>query len=573
ELAKARTEIQDTLRAEEERFLATLENGERRLEELLSKGAALTGEQAFQLYETFGFPFELTQEICRKRGVAVDAESFRTAQEGAAETARAGWKGSGETSQAAYEKVAAELPGFKAEFHGYQKISIKTQVARLLKDGHAVQTLAPGDEGEVVLRSTPFYPEGGGQVGDQGRLCDDVDPEKTIAEVKDTQRPHPNLIVHSVRALKTLRADMPLWAKVDPEKRRTTAYHHTATHLLNEALRRVLGAGVRQAGSLVAPDRLRFDFTHPKPMTQEELAKVEAIVNEAIQSDIPVHPEERPAADIAALGATTLLGENYGAKPRFLLIGKTGWKDPQDRFSLELCGGTHVSRTGEIQSFKIVKETSVAAGIRRIEAVAGPALEQLERQQEDKDRQALKDGLQRYIELTSLIQTLSGKPYKDVIQKFPDAASAPITDVRRALGGLRELEKILKSEIGGLKEAKLAHEAKMGQVLLEVGGVKLSVQKFESAEAQTLRTISDQVKREMGTGVVFLGATAENRLSFVVSVTQDLVEKGVDASAIARQVAAIQKGKAGGRKDFAQGGGPDADWETVVNAVKGSLRG
>ena len=199
------------------------------------------------------------------------------------------------------------------------------------------------------------------------------------------------------------------------------------------------------------------------------------------------------------------------------------------------------------------------------------SLEQLERQQEEKDRLALKDGLLRYIELTSLIQTLSGKPYKDVIQKFPEAATAPVADVRRALGGLKELEKILKSEIASLKQQKLSHEAKMGQVLLEIGGVKLSVQKFESAEVQTLRTISDQVKREMGTGVVFLAATAENRLSFVVGITQDLVEKGLDASAIARKVAAIQNGKAGGRKDFAQGGGPETDWETVVNAVKSSL--
>ena len=356
-------------------------------------------------------------------------------------------------------------------------------------------------------------------------------------------------------------------ASVDPESRRTTAYHHTATHLLNEALKRVLGPNVRQAGSLVASDRLRYDFTHAKGMSKDELAQVEAIVNGAIKADYPVHPMARPADDVKAFGATVLLGEKYGDKPRFLLIGKSGWSDSSDRFSLELCGGTHVSRTGEIQTFKILKETSVAAGIRRIEAVAGPALEELARREEAADREALKGLIHSFIILTSKIQTVTGKPYHSVLTNIQDPDEAPSPRCCKYLPELRELEKSLEAQLAQFKRDKLMQQAELGQVTLDVGG-RLAAQKFDAAEPQTLRAISDRLKREMGSGVVFLGSLDASKLSFVVAVTQDLVSAGVDAGVIAKSVCELQGGKGGGRKDFAQGGGPDYDWEELVTKVK-----
>jgi len=578
ELKDARSQIQDTLRAEEERFLDTLEKGERTLRELLdAKPRVLAGPDAFKLYDTYGFPLELTREICSRSGVSVDEEGFKSSQTSAVETARAGWKGSGEALKSDYESIAQENPGMRSEFVGHRKLSTDTQVAWVIriravsggeaKDSGAGQSLEPGDEGEIILTRTPFYPEGGGQVGDTGVLVDEV-TEKLLAVVRDTQRPHPDLIVHRVTAHKVIRPHMRLRAEVDAHRRQTTACHHTATHLLNAALRAVLGPSVRQAGSWVSPDHLRFDFTHPKALSPEQLAEVEKRVNQAIRDDLPVATQELPAAETERLKPVTLLGEKYGDKPRFVLIGRKGFSDPLDRHSLELCGGTHVGSTSEVQSFRIVKEGSVAAGIRRIEAVAGAAIENLRQAEEVKLREQLTEAIKRYIIITSKIQSVSGKPFRDVVRGIPDPETAPIDELRRALDRMNELEKKLRAQLDGMKRESLFQQAKMGQVVLEVRGVKLSVQRFEQAEVQTLRSLADQVKRDMGTGIVFLGSEDEGRLSFVVGVTKDLVEKGFDASAIARAVAQLQNGKAGGRKDFAQGGGPDANWESLVNRVK-----
>jgi alanyl-tRNA synthetase len=569
ELGQARSQIEDTLKAEEERFLETLEKGEHELSRLLAKKPkTLAGAEAFKLYDTFGFPLELTRELCAGQGVAIDEEGFSEAQGKAVETARSGWKGSGQTSKAQYEKLIGD--GLKSRFVGYEKDVVPTKILALLKDGNIVQELMPGDEGEALLLQSPFYPEGGGQVGDAGQFLDDVE-DVQIAEVLDTQKPHPDLIMHRLRALKKLYPTRPLRASIDKEKRRTTAYHHTATHLLNQALQQVLGDGIRQAGSLVAPSRLRFDFTHGKPLSKSELQQIEKIVNQAISDGIPVHAQERAASDIAAFGATTLLGEDYGAQPRFLLIGAGGWEQPKERFSLELCGGTHVANTAEIQSFKIVKESSVASGIRRIEAVAGPALEDLKRREEEASREKLRDLIKDFVITTSKIQSVTGKPYTQLVNDMPDADSAPIAEIQAAITKMQEVDKKVHTELANHKRDKLMEQAKLGQVLLEVGEAKLSVQKFSQVEVQSLRKISDQTKRDLGSGVVFLGAVDNDKLSFVVAVTQDLVDKGVDASKIAKAISVIQKGRGGGRKDFAQGGGPDTDWETLVKTVKDFL--
>ncbi|MBI3298214.1 MAG: alanine--tRNA ligase [Elusimicrobia bacterium] len=579
ELAAARQQVAETLKAEEARFLETLEVGERELGELLERHAKyLPGAAAFKLYDTYGFPLELTKEICARKGVAVDEPGFHEAREAAMEAASRRPAVAPQLLSAPYQAVMEANPGLRCEFSGYRKLEELTQVVAILKHvksegGMRVEhgpkvELGPGDEGEVVLLRTPFYPEGGGQVGDQGAFVDDVTDDRLLAKVHDTQKPLPELIAHRVTAQRTLRVGMRLRARVDPETRRTTAYHHTATHLLNEALRRVLGPNVRQAGSLVSPERLRFDFTHGKPVTVEQAAEIEKLVNGAIAEDLPVDPMERPAADMKELGAVSLLGEKYGDKPRFLLIGKKGWADPADRFSLELCGGTHVARTGEIQSFKIVKETAVASGIRRIEAVAGPALEELARRAEAESRAALKEAIRRFIELTSKIQSVTGKPYKTVLANIPDADAAPIAEVRKNVAELKELEKSLEAQLAQIKRENLLQQAEHGRILLEVAGRKLAVQKFDAAEPQALRDISDKLKRELGSGVVFLGTYDANRLSYVVAVTQDLLGAGLHAGKIAQAVAAMQGGKAGGRPDFAQGGGPDYDWDELVTKVK-----
>ncbi|MFH1724514.1 MAG: alanine--tRNA ligase [Elusimicrobiota bacterium] len=580
ELAEARSQIEDTLRAEEERFLETLEKGERELEGILERHPkALAGEQAFKLYDTYGFPLELTREICVRRGVTVDQEGFDKAQEAAVEKARAGWKGSGESSGDVYDEVLQRNPGMRSEFVGFQKLEALTQIACVIRHRETQQgkqllsgtgqELCPGDEGEVILTRTPFYPEGGGQIGDSGVILDDIKEDKKLAEVHDTQKPRPDLIVHRVTAHRTIRPNMRVRARVDADKRRTTAYHHTATHLLNHALRRVLGPSVRQAGSLVAHDRLRFDFTHNKPLKKDEIAEVQRIVNEAIEKDIPVSARLQPIEEAARLKPITLLGEKYGEKPRFLLIGAKGWDDPMDRFSLELCGGTHVERTGQIRTFKIVKESSVAAGIRRIEAVAGPALEELKRQEERELRESLKEATRRFVEVTSKIQSVTEKPFRDpMLKDLPDPETAPLADIRKVMPEIKDLEKKLRAQLEQLKREKLLKQAMLGQVLLEIDGLKMAVQKFDQVEPQTLRLLTDRLKRELGSGVVFLASTEHKRLSFVVGVTQDLVGKGFDASLIAKAIAEIQNGRGGGRKDFAQGGGPNHDWEELVNKVK-----
>ncbi|MCX5789522.1 MAG: alanine--tRNA ligase [Elusimicrobia bacterium] len=579
ELAKARSQIENTLRAEEDRFLETLEKGERELRQILeTKPQAIPGEVAFKLYDTFGFPFELTKEICVAAGVSVDDQGFARAQQEAVQVARAGWRGSGEKATLNYDAFAKENVGLHCEFHGYQTMNLETRVIGVFRynkktaveETKAEKELLPGDEGEVVLHKTPFYAESGGQVGDKGVLFDDVGNK--VAEVHDVQRPHPDIIVHHVTALRLIRPGLKVRAEVDKHHRETVRYHHTATHLLNAALRQVLGPMIRQAGSLVAPDRLRFDFTHPKSLTEEQIKAVEDSVNAAIAADMPVECQERPVADVEPLGATVLLGENYGEKPRFVLIGPSGWKDPHQRYSLALCGGTHVHRTGEIRHMKIVKESAVAAGIRRIEAVAGPALEEHQRMMEEGQRKQLQEMLERYLRLTAEIQELTGKPFKAIPRRLPNPETDPLPEIKRSLEALRELEKMLKAELQNLKAQTLARQAHVGRITLDIGNVKVCLQKFREAELATLRSMSDEIRRELGTGVVFLGSTEDERLSFVVGVTQDLAGKTLNAGELAKTVAQMMGGKAGGRADFAQGGGPDYDWDTLVNKVTSTIR-
>ncbi len=544
EVAAAAPVAASGLKMEEERFLETLTAGERELKVVLEKTTGtLPGDQAFKLYDTFGFPLELTKEICGQRGLQVDEEGFQQAKAAAAARARASWKGSGEK-----DLLSQALAARESVFTGYDSLSEKTTV---------VDSRFKDSEGIVVLERTPFYAEGGGQVGDTGELLS-ADGKTLLADVIDTQRQGKLtvLIVKNAALGKPfLQPGYEVLAEVDAQRRRRIRPHHTATHLLNQALRQVLGLHVRQAGSYVDDMRLRFDFTHPKALTPDEIHRIEGIVKEQIEKNLPVETREMPPSQAREAGAVTLLGEDYGDKARAVLVGAHGWRDPHNRFSLELCGGTHVSNTAEIEAFKIVKESSVAAGIRRIEAVAGPAASEWTLKKEEARKAALVALVARQDELLQEIRGLGG-------------AAAP--GEAREEAALRLHIKNLENALGGLKEKKLAGSTE-GRRVVEVKGLKLCVQRLEGADPKSLRGISDQLKAELGSGVVFLAAPRAGKISFILAATADLAGRGFDAGALAKKFAAVRGGSAGGRPDFAQGGLPDGDWEQVVAGLCGLL--
>jgi len=553
EIAGASGLVSAGLRMEEERFLETLGAGERELRTLLENASnILPGEQAFKLYDTFGFPLELTREICAQRGLKVDEEGFQKAKEDAAEIARASWKGSG----AELGKPLAIDPAQRPQFTGYDSLEERTEVL-------VIETESRGQAGRdgkpppsrLALKTTPFYAESGGQVGDTGQLLS-PDGRSILAEIIDTVK-QGDVIVHLARIEpgQKIAAGDQVIARVDAARRKRIMSHHTATHLLNTALRQVLGVHVRQAGSYVDDKRLRFDFTHPKALSPEEIARVEAIVNDEIGKALPVAVRRLPAAQARELGAITLLGEDYGELPRFVLIGPKGWEDPHNRFSLELCGGTHAADTAQIESFKIVRESSVAAGIRRIEALAGPSVTEHLRQRAEARQKSLAQLRERQDELIGQIRALGGSA---------EAVSGPDEPSLRAR--LKDLENALR----GLKARKFS-EAAEGRRVMEIKSVKLCVQKLEGADPRSLRGICDRIKSELGSGVVFLAAPHAGKISFVLCATNDLAGKRFDAAAAAKRLCAAHGGSAGGRADFAQGGLPDADWDRLVASLASLL--
>jgi len=535
EIREAAPQLEATLRIEEQKFLETLGTGQVELAKLLgSARKVLPGEQAFSLYETYGFPLELTREICAERGIAVDEQGFRKAAQKAAEIARASWKGSGERA------ILLELPpGAENEFTGYESLQEFAEV---------VAVELRGERGVVVLDRTPFYPEGGGQVGDEGVLLS-PDGKRLLAKVIDTQR-QGSAILHLVKDATPLEPGDKVLAKVDAARRHYIAPHHTGTHLLNEALRRILGTHVRQAGSYVGADKLRFDFTHPKALDPETIQKLEALVADEIKRKEPVLTRVDSIEKVKAYGALTLLGEDYGEKPRFVLIGgPKGWKDPKERFSLELCGGTHVRNTAELAAFKILKESSVASGIRRIEAVAGRAVEDALRLKQEEEEQTAAQLMARQRELLEEIHRLGGR-----------AEQSPPTS---GPSELRIREKELKELLRRLRSQKLSTQAE-GLRTLEVKGIRLCLQRLEGADPKSLRSLADRAKAEIGSGAVFLATPTGGKLSFVLAATQDLLAKGFDAAKIAKALAQAFGGSAGGRADFAQGGIAARDWEKIV---------
>jgi alanyl-tRNA synthetase len=512
--------------AEEERFAHTLSSGLRFFDQVVREtrdagGAVLPGDKVFRLYDTFGFPLDLSQELAREKALAVDEAGFARELEEQKQRARLSWKG--ETKRREKE-VYAEFRGLKVRSCVHETAEIQdVRVAGLIKDGRRADVLAAGESGEVLLEETPFYAEAGGQVGDAGSLKG----AGVSAIVEYVSFATPDLIVHGVKVLSGgLRDGDRVDAVPDLVRRQAISNNHTATHLLHAALRQVLGDHVKQAGSLVSPERLRFDFTHFAAMTREEVRRVEEIVNARIRDDIALQTRVTSLDEGLREGAMAIFEEKYGESVRVVGIGD---------FSKELCGGVHVRATGQIGLFKIVSETSVAAGMRRIEAVTGEAAYRYVRELED----ALA-GMERSL----------GVGRKDL--------PARIEKLQARVDKLEmETKALHKKALAGAVEGKLSADGSAVNATgyLIVKGVKVHVQKLDGLSMAELRDTADSLKQKLGSGVVVLGAVAGDKAFIVASVTKDLAGR-VPAGTLIRELAPVIGGGGGGRPDFAQSGGP-----------------
>jgi alanyl-tRNA synthetase len=526
ELSKNKSRVAQVLKTEEERFGETIENGIRILDEALAKLAAtggnvLDGATAFTLYDTFGFPLDLTADVCRERGVTVDEAGFDRAMESQRERARAA------SQFKAGESLAYTGP--KTRFRGYETLSDEGRVVALYKGGAAVDTLIVGERGVVVLDKTPFYAESGGQVGDRGELtkggvC------LTLFAVEDTQKIQPDVVGH-IGDVKTgeLKIGDTVAATVDEDARGRTVRNHSATHLMHKALRDVLGAHVQQKGSLVDPERTRFDFAHNVPLTDEQIRRIETLVNAEILANAPTTARVMPIDDARKQGAMMLFGEKYGDEVRVLDIGT----------SRELCGGTHVARTGDIGFFKILSEGGVASGIRRIEATTG--------------RGALQHVQEQEAQLARAAQLLK----------------APVAELETRIAQLQESAKAAEKALAQLK-AKSA--ASMGQDLaqdaIDVKGAKVLAAALDGLDAKALRETMDKLKDKLGSAAIVLGSVADGKVTLIAGVTQDLTMK-VKAGELVNHVAQQVGGKGGGRADMAQAGGTNpAALPAALNSVR-----
>ncbi len=519
EVKAASKQIGETLRFEEQGFIETLETGEKFLSELVEKyPRGIPGKEAFSLYETYGFPFELTRELALKKGVPADEAGFNKARLAAQGVAKAGWKDSGEKNGFIFQTAEEKLPA--TVFKGYEETETQSKLIALLDlRGEFVDSLPAGADGYAVLDSSPFYAQSGGQAGDTGALfLDGVE----LAAVTDTQKPVGKVYFHAIKAGAQLKTGLKVLARVSGDRYRTTC-NHTATHVINAALKQVFGDTTRQAGSEVGPERFRFDYTIARTPTKEELAHVEEISNAAVRADYRVSRAERPLADALKFGATTLLGEKYKDPARFILINRKGFDSARDRYSLELCGGTHIDHTGELIVVKILKDCSVSRGVRRIEGVAGPA------------------AVAYLSELANVAEALAVR------------LSVPAQDLPARVDQMLQHIKELKT---GKAKAVRAVPSKAGRKLLAEGidgsGSSLLVYDAGTLEMKELRGLSDQVKEGLKSTLLFIYSRSGEKFSFIVTHTGDVK---VDASAVAKSVADVINGSGGGRKDFAQGGG------------------
>jgi alanyl-tRNA synthetase len=512
ELVVNQNRVMDVLRQEEDRFFETIEHGMAILEtELVAMSkvhrTVFNGETAFKLHDTYGFPLDLTADVCRERGVSVDAAAFDIAMARQKEQARAAGK----------FKMAANLEyaGLPTTFRGYETLEAKGKVLALYKDGAAVNSLNEGDIGVVVLDNTPFYAESGGQIGDEGLL----QGADGIFSVEDTQKIQASVFGHhGVLKTGTLSIGSEVTARVDMLARARTMRNHSATHLMHKALREVLGSHVQQKGSLVDTDKTRFDFVHNAPLTDAEIHRVETLVNAEILANASTHAQVMSIEDAQKTGAMMLFGEKYGDEVRVLDIGT----------SRELCGGTHVQRTGDIGLFKIIAESGVAAGVRRIEATTG-------------------DVALAYVQQQQTLLANAAATFKAPVQELP-------SKINQLMDNVKQLEKELdrlKSKMATSQGDDLLNQA------VDVAGIKVLAAALQGVDAKGLREVADKLKDKLGNCVLLLAVTEGEKVSLVAAVSKDLIGK-VKAGDLVNFVATQVGGKGGGRPDMAMAGGTDA---------------
>ncbi len=539
ELGRAQSMIAETLKLEETRFQRTLDRGLGLLDEAASNlpsGGTLDGETAFKLYDTYGFPLDLTQDALRAKGMHVDVDGFNTAMERQRAEARKAWAGSGEAATEAVWFAIRERRG-PTEFLGYETEEAEGQVVAIVVDGGEVESAEEGQGVAIVCNQTPFYGESGGQMGDAGTM---TSASGARVMVTDTQKRLGELHVH-IGAVETgtLRVGDVVQLDVDHARRSAIRANHSATHLLHEALRQHLGTHVTQKGSLVAPDRLRFDISHPKAIGAEELARAEADVNAQVRrnADVVTHLMD-PEAAVAA-GAMALFGEKYGDEVRVVSMGAAD----DHAYSTELCGGTHVRRTGDIGLFKIVSEGAVAAGVRRIEAVTG-------------------EGAQRYVADQSLALQETASLLRTGPADVPARVAALLEERRRLEQELTEARRALATGGGGGGNLEIK----------DVGGIRYSPRLLDDIPAKDLKSLADDLKKQVGSGVVALVSRSDGKASVVVGVTGDLTDR-FNAVDLVRVGSAALGGKGGGgRPDMAQAGGPDAEKaQAALDAMEGAI--
>ncbi|MGC8549941.1 MAG: alanine--tRNA ligase [Acidobacteriaceae bacterium] len=538
ELKESAERVAKVVEAEERQFARVLEIGDRQLQAVLGEGA-ISGKAAFHLYETYGLPLDFMMDAARDAGIAFDLTGFEEARAEEQARARASWKGGAKQSAS---PVFRELP--KTEFEGYGKLRVDgAEVLAIVKDGQGVKTAGPGDAVEVVLNATSFYADSGGQIGDHGWLYSD-DHNSVVADVGGCVKPVQGVFAHKAVLRQTLVVGDKVDTVVDTDFRAATRRNHTGTHLLHAALREVLGTHVKQAGSLVEPGRLRFDFSHFTQIADEELQDIEDIVNKEVLRNTKVETLEDVPIDVAVneYHAMALFGEKYGERVRVVKIGD---------FSTELCGGTHTGATGEIGVVKLVSEGSVSSGVRRVEAVTGLG--------------ALREFRRDY----AVAQVAA--------QLAPSGELSPADALKQRLAAQEEEMKKLRRELDEMR-MKSAAKAVAGAAdeAVEVNGVKVLAQRVDGVDRGQMRTLVDNLRTKLGSGVVVLGsAQDEGKVALIVGVTKDLTSK-VQAGKIVAQVARMVGGSGGGRPDMAEAGGKnasqlDAALKSVAEVVKGLL--
>ena len=530
ELKRAESLIKETLKMEEEKFLVLLERGMKILDDEISKiDKVLPGEVAFKLYDTYGFPLDLTEDILKNKSLKVDNTKFDEMMKKSRELAKKNWKGSGDSSVSEIWFNLKEKIG-PTEFLGYETNQAEGSVTAIIKDDKEIQQLKEGEEGQIILNQTPFYGESGGQVGDKGTITSG----ENEFEVTDVQKKIGNLFVHFGKVSKgTIKLKDNVELKINTERRQNIRAYHSATHLLHESLRRTLGTHVMQKGSLVAPDRLRFDFSHMKPITDEEMKKIDENVNKFVNSKTEVVTRLMTPEEGIEQGAMALFGEKYGDEVRVVFMGEEGNK----YFSTELCGGTHVKNTGEVGKFKVVSQSSIAAGVRRVEALRDKQLEEYLKSKDKMSSLSSQKNEETIKSLSSEITKLGGKPIKK-----SDDLKITIKELTK------QLEEItVKSILSDKKKNTIKDQ--------NIKKINIRFQKVDDLPFKELRRLVDQGKKDIKEGIVVIYAIKDDKIGLAVGVTDSLTKK-YDAIKFVKSGSEILGGKGGGgRSDFAQAGG------------------